>query len=87
MAGGAPGAGVDDKVRHTDDAGLAHPASHDGGVTGHAAPRRQDATGDVDAMDILRIGFSPAQDDGLAQSSPRLSIRDSEREPSGDRAG
>ena len=48
------------------DAGLAHAARDHGGVRGHAAARGEDAFGGVHAVDVLRRGLHPHQDDLLA---------------------
>ena len=50
-------------ARHT---GLAHAAGHHGGVTRLAAARRQHALGGDHPVHVIRVGFDPHQDHGLA---------------------
>ena len=47
-------------------AGTPHAPGHHGGMAGHAAPGGQDAPGSMHAVDILRAGLGPDQDDVLA---------------------
>ena len=56
------------------DAGLAHAARDHGRMRGHAAARGQDAFGGVHAVNVLRRGFDPHQDDLAALALERLGL-------------
>ena len=58
---------------------------HQRGVGGHAAPRREDALGGLDAADVLRAGLHPAQDDVLPSGAARLRVGGVEHDPAGGR--
>ena len=68
--GDLPGLGVHLELVGAADAGLAHAAGDDRGVAGLAAPAGQDALGGDHAVQVVRVGLAPDQDDGLARPRP-----------------
>ena len=77
---------VDGDIPGAGHAALAHPAGHDRGVGGHAAPRGQNSFGDGHAPDVLGAGLNAAQDYRLAQRGFVLGFVRAEHDPAGRRA-
>ena len=56
---------VDDDLTGSGDAALAHAASNDRSVRGHAATRGENAGCDFHAVNVFRGGFATDEDDGF----------------------
>ena len=56
------------------DARLPHSPRHDGGVTGHAAPRGENGARGDDAVEVLGARLGPHQDHGPAPLRERLGL-------------
>ena len=68
----------DEEVARTRDATLAHTASHNSRVAGHATGARKNAIRNVHAADVGRLGFAANEDDLLAGANALLGFLGSE---------
>ncbi len=65
---------IDAHIAGTGNAGPPHAARYHRGVAGHTAARRQDASGRMHAVDVVRARLDAHQDCGFAASSERFGL-------------